>query len=106
MASCANFHEVETRTIEALEEAFWVVDNADDEDVRDDTIDGFRGVKGPFVVRRLLDLLANDPVSNVRENAARILLEHVKDPDVLAALRKAATEDPDEEVREVDSEAE
>ncbi len=97
--------ELEGRTPEVLQEAFWILDFSDDVDVREDLLQGLQGLADHSVVPPLVRILRADPEAQVREAAAEVLLEHVEDASALAALREAARVDLDEDVREVASKA-
>jgi HEAT repeat protein len=56
---------------------------------------GLRVAKDPRLVQPLLRSLADDPDASVRMQAAYTLANYLDEPGVLAALRRAAAEDPD-----------
>jgi hypothetical protein len=91
--------DLEGRTSDVIAEAAWILEYADDPDVREDLLQGLQGLDDPAVVAPLARALIEDLDPQVREAAAEALREHRADPAAASALQRAAAEDGDERVR-------
>jgi hypothetical protein len=92
-------YDLEGRTSEVLAEADWILEFADDPDVREDLIQGLQGLDNSAIVSPLARVLSEDLDPQVREAAAEALWEHRADPAAAAVLQRAAESDGNERVR-------
>ena len=96
--SSADF--ADPRTVAILDEAVWILSNAPESAILEDTLRGMEGVQYAALIEPAITCLLNDTSAAVRLNAAQVLKVYADNERVQIALDHAAEYDPSEHVRD------